>query len=250
MASLTAPKGMEPFPLRTGVGDHTCALATVSAILAAVIERGRTGHGRLVENSLIRTGVYAMSTDLAIQLKMGRIASTRPREQAISPLANFFRTSDGRWLCVVPRENGADWPNIARAARVEAHVDDERFASGRARRANAAALVGLMDEAFAQMTQAEAGARLDAEDVVWAPIATPAELSQDPQAEAAGCFVAMPDGHGGTYRAPASPARFPGADDGPKGPAPGHGQHTREILAEIGFAGAEIEAMFKEGAAA
>ncbi|MET0337610.1 MAG: CoA transferase, partial [Caulobacter sp.] len=86
VGSLTAPKGAEPFPIRTGMGDHVCSLATTSAILAAVIERARTGVGRLVETSLLRAGVYAIGSDMAIQLKMGRIASTRPREQAVQPL--------------------------------------------------------------------------------------------------------------------------------------------------------------------
>ncbi len=250
VAALTAPKGVEPFPIRTGMGDHTCTLAAVSAILAAVFERGRTGQGRLVEISLMRAGVYAISTDMAIQLRLGRIASTRPRAQAVNPLANFFMTADHRWLCLVPRDGGADWPALAGALGLSDLALDPRFAKGRERRANGPELIGLLDAAFAALSLAEAGARLDAADVVWSPVQTPAELSADPQAEAAGCFVDMPDGAGGTYRAPAAPARFPGADDGPKGPAPGLGQHTREVLSQLGYEAAQVEAMLAAGAAA
>lgn len=249
VAALTAPKGAEPFPIRTGMGDHTCTLATVSAILAAVVERGRTGHGRLVETSLLRSGVYAIGTDVAIQLRLGKIASTRPRAQAVNPLSNFFQTGDGRWICLVPRDGGSDWPAIAAAAGRPDLAQDVRFAKGRERRVNGADLVGALDEAFAAMSYAEAAERLDAADVVWAPVQTLGELVKDPQAEAAGCFVDTPDGAGGVYRAPAAPARFPGADDGPKGPAPSFGQHTRQILAELGFDAARIEAMIAAGAA-
>lgn len=250
VASLTAPKGTDPFALRTGVGDHTCSLATVSAILAAVFERGRTGKGRLVETSLLRTGVYTLSSDMAVQLRFGRIASTRPREQAINPLANYFKTADGRWLCLHPRGGGSDWPDIARAIGQPELATDPRFAKGRDRRTNGAELVRTLDAAFAGMSRAEAGARLDAADVVWAPVQTPAECAADPQAEAAGCFVQTPDPAGGGFRAPASPARFPGADDGPKGPAPALGQHTREILSELGYSPGEIDALCGGGAAA
>ena len=72
-ARLT-PQGHEPPLCRPAMGDASCALATVSATLAAVIERQGTGRGRLVETSLIRTGVYSIGWDMAIQLKWGRLA--------------------------------------------------------------------------------------------------------------------------------------------------------------------------------
>jgi crotonobetainyl-CoA:carnitine CoA-transferase CaiB-like acyl-CoA transferase len=86
--------------------------------------------------------------------------------------------------------------------------------------------------------------------MVWSPVQTPAQFVADVQAQAAGCFVEVPDGHGGHFSAPASPARFPGADDGPKGPPPSLGEHTRAVLAELNYAPAEIDAMIAAGAAA
>jgi len=250
MASLTAPKGTEPFPIRTGMGDHTCALATLSAILAAVVERSRTGAGRLVESSLLRAGAYAISSDLAIQMRLGRVASTRPRGHVVNPLANFFQAGDGRWLCLMPRDGGSDWPAIAAAAGRPNAADDPRFSTARARRENGPELVAMLDRAFAEMTVDEAGQRLDAGDVVWAPVQTPAQLITDPQAEAAGCFVDIPNPAGDAFRAPAGPARFPGADDGPKGPAPSLGQHTRSVLQALGYTTSEIDALIASGAAA
>jgi len=249
MASLTAPKGTEPFPIRTGMGDHTCALATLSAILAAVIDRARTGKGRLVESSLLRAGAYAISSDMAIQLRLGRIASTRARAHVVNPLANFFETIDGRWLCILPRDGGSDWPAIAAAAGRPNAADDPHFSSARARRENGPELVAMLDRAFAEMTLDQAGERLDAGDVVWAPVQTPAQLIADPQAQAAGCFVDIPGPDGESLRAPAGPARFPGADDGPKGPAPSLGQHTRAVLEEVGYTPGEVDALIAAGAA-
>ncbi len=250
VGAITAPKGVDPFPIRTGMGDHVCSLATISAVLAAVIERGRTGRGRLVETSLLRAGVYAIGSDMAIQLRFGKLASTRPREGAINPLANFFRTADERWICLLPRQGATDWPQIAAAAGRPDLVDDPRFAGPRQRRENGPALVAALDAAFASLPYAKLAERLDAGDLVWAPVQTPRELVDDPQAAAAGCFVATPDGRGGTFAAPASPARFPGADDGPKGPPPALGEHTSEVLASLGYSSAQVEAMIAAGAAA
>lgn len=241
VAGLTTPKGQEPFPLRTAMGDHITSLAMVSAILAAVVERERTRVGRLVETSLLRTGVYAVASDMAIQLRFGRVASNRVRREAVNPLANFFKTRDGRWICLVPRQGGRDWADLCRAVRRGGLIEDERFAKARARGQNAAALVDALDDAFAELDYAEVAAALDAVDFVWSPVQSAAEVAEDPQAMAAGCFVDTPDGAGGRFRAPASPARFPGVETAPRSPAPGIGQHTRAVLAEAGLTEEEIE---------
>ncbi|MBU3921961.1 MAG: CoA transferase, partial [Alphaproteobacteria bacterium] len=71
----------------------------------------------------------------------------------------------------------------------------------------------------------------------------------DPQALASGAIVETPSakGDGSTYASPASPVRFPGADDGPKGPSPSVGQHTAEVLASLGRSADEIKALFDAG---
>jgi crotonobetainyl-CoA:carnitine CoA-transferase CaiB-like acyl-CoA transferase len=243
VGALTAPKGAEPFPIRTGMGDHVTSLATVAAILAAVHERQRTGVGRLVETSLLRTGVYAIGSDMAIQLRFGKLASTRPRREAVQPLANFFQTRDGRWICLLPRQGATDWPRIAEAAGRPDLVEDPRFANSKSRRENTAALVDILDAAFGAMDYAQVEAALDASDLTWAPYQTPRELVEDPQAQAAGCFVETPDGAGGSFKAPASPARFPGAEDGPRGPAPRLGADTAAVFRELGWSEDRIAAL-------
>lgn len=247
---MTAPKGAEPFLRSSGIGDHTTSLATVSAILAALYERERTGEGRLVQTSLLASGVYLIGSDLAVQLKLGRLASIRPRDNPINAIANYFQSSDGRWFVHNPRGSGGGWEKFCEAAGRPDLVADERFSSGKARRQNARELSAELDTAFGALTMDEIARRLDAADLVWAPMQTPGDVASDPQAAAAGAFVEVEDGQGGTYRSPAAPARFPGADVDVRPRAPRLGEHTRQVLAEAGYAEAEIKAMFESGAAA
>ena len=96
----------------------------------------------------------------------------------------------------------------------------------------------------------EIARRLDAADLVWSAVQTPAEVAADPQAAAAGAFIDVEDGQGGTFRSPAAPARFPGADATVRPRAPKLGEHTREVLAELGYGETAIDAMLVAGAAA
>lgn len=250
LAAMFRPKGGDPVQLRTAFGDHVASLAILGAVLAAVHERHTTGKGRLVDASLLRAAHYVGSSDLAIQHTRGRIASNRPRKDAPNPLINYFKTADERWISLLQRQGEKDWPKLARALNVEHLVNDPRFSNGRARRQHGSELVPLLDLAFAARTLEDVAAALDAEEMIWAPVLTAAEAIVDPQAIAAGCVVQTPKHDGGTMPAPAAPVRFPGVDDGPKGPSPRPGEHTRLVLAELGYSDDAIDAMFASGAAA
>lgn len=250
VANMTAPKGADPFMLRTGFGDHITALATVSAIMAGLFDRERTGKGRLVQTSLLATGVYTVGSDLAVQLKFGKLASNRPRSQPMNPLATFYKSADDRWFVHNPRGGGGDWPKFCEVAGRPDLVADARFGTGRARRENSPLLVAEFDKAFAALPFEEIARRLDAADMVWSPVQTPADVVADPQVAAAGALLEVEDGEGGVYRSPAAPMRFPGADATVRPAAPQLGEHTRAVLAQLGYGDDEIEQMFTAGAAA
>ena len=252
VARLTIPKGEDPYALRTAFGDHTTSMSAAAGICAALVEAQRTGKGRLVEASLFRTGLYAMGSDFAIQLFFGRIASTKGRTEQIVPISNFYQTKDGHWICTVARQGDVDWVPMCKVIDREDLAEDPRFTTSKARRQNMGEVIALIDEGFAKYTKAEISERLDANSIAWAPVQTLGEVAEDPQAFASGAIVQTPSskGDGSTYASPASPVRFPGADDGPKGPSPRMGQHTREVLAGLGIAEAEIDALLKSSVVA
>ncbi len=239
VGASTIPPNQEPFPNRPGFGDHMTALATLAGVLAALHERSRTGVGRLVEVSLMRAAAYALGCDLSAHLRHGATQTAVPRDQR--PVANsgYFRTADDRWVGLVPR-GPADFPLLMDALGLPQLGGDPRYQPPVTDPESVQLLRTAIDAAFAKLTLEEIRERLDAADLAWAPLATLTEFEMDPQAHAAGCFVEQPNGHGGSFWAPAGPVRFPGLDTGPAGPAPRLGEHSAEVLREAGLSEAEI----------
>ena len=249
VARSTIPKGEELFPCRSAFGDHTTSIAAAAGICAALVEATKTGKGRLVEASLLRTALFTIGTDFAIQLFFGRLGSTKSRHEQIVPIMNFFRTSDDHWICIVARQGDTDWGPICRAIGREDLIEDERFKTAKGRRKNNKDVVDILDTGFGQFTRAEMAKRLDEQSLAWSPVQTLADAAQDEQVKAAGGIVNVPSsaGDGTTFSSPASPVRFPGSDDGPKGPAPRYGQHTRDVLASLGRSRDEIAQLLETG---
>ena len=249
MAHLTQRKGEEPLPIRTASGDHITAISTVSGILAALYERDRTGNGKLVETSLLRTGIYSISSDMALQLKFGRVPSTKKREEQINPLFNFFKTKDDRWICLSPRAGGDyDLPKVVRAIGKEEWLENDKFNTNQGRRENANEFVNEMDKAFSQFTMKEWEEKLDAQDLVWSPVQNLKEVSIDPQAIASGAFSEVEDQEcEENYTTVSSPVKFHDSSDGPKGPAPKLGQDNFSVLKDLGIKDTEIQSLIDEG---
>jgi crotonobetainyl-CoA:carnitine CoA-transferase CaiB-like acyl-CoA transferase len=245
IAASTIPPDQEPFTCRPGFGDHVTALATVSGILAAVYERQTTGKGRMVEASLLRAGVYALGWDTSIHLRYGESTTAQPRAQRPAAVSGYFRTADDRYVCVAPR-GPACVPAVLRGLGLGHLLEDPATTPPYADLETVRRVRALVDAAFSKLTLEEAGAMLTRGDLIWAPMSTLDDVIVDPQIRAAGCFVATPDNFGGAFEAPATPIRFPGLDIEPRRPAPGLGQHTREVLEEAGLSADAVEALASE----
>jgi len=223
-----------PAALRGGLGDHVTAMSIVTGILAALHARERTGQGRLVETSLLRTAMYTLGWDLSIQLEFDKVKLPVSRTEIETPLMNSYRAGDGRWFFLIGLEADRHFPGVARVIERPEIVDDTRFTTARDRRHNRTALIGLFDEAFATRPLAEWAERFDREGVWWAPVQSFAEVVRDPQARAAGALIDAPSRGGGTSRTVATPIGFDGAPVAPRAPSPLLGEHTDEVLRELG----------------
>jgi crotonobetainyl-CoA:carnitine CoA-transferase CaiB-like acyl-CoA transferase len=236
---LTTPGHHPPFQ-RGGMGDHNTGLAAAGAIAAALFHRERTGRGQLVSTSLLREGVYTGSFDLAIALRFGVPLAVADRKTMGNPAINNYCDKDGRWFWIVGLEADRHWPPLARAVGHPEWIADPRFGTARDRAINAGVLIGLLDEIFATRSREEWSAIFDAEpELWWAPVQSLDEVIADPQVQAAGGLCEVPDG-AATTLLPATPADFHGTPWSARWMAPAHGQHTDEVIRELGRTDAEI----------
>ncbi len=228
--TLVAPPELPPGST-SGSGDHTTAISITSGICAALFNRERTGEGRLVHTSLLRTGVYVNGWDLATRGYFGKISRPRPRTKHRAPLINSYRAGDGKGFWLLGLEQDRHWPGLLRAVERDDLAADPRFARAALRADNAEPLIVILDEVFATRPFSEWVARFDEHDVWFAPINTLGEALEDPQIEAAGAWVTMPGlaATGEPYRLAATPVGFSGWTEIGQ-PVESLGQSNDEIL--------------------
>ncbi len=241
---LTSP-GREPPFQRGGMGDHGAGMALAGGICAALVARARSGEGQLVATSLLRHGMYTVGFDLNTALRFGVSIGTATHATMANPAINCYQDCEGRWFWLIGLEGERHWPDLCRAVGRPEWIDDERFVTAADRRAHIGELIPALDAIFATRTRAEWGDELDRAGMWWAPVQTAEEVLVDEQAWAGGGFVEVPDGDG-TATMVNTPVDYLGTPAAPRAMPPELGQHTDEILTELGRDAAAIAALRAE----
>jgi crotonobetainyl-CoA:carnitine CoA-transferase CaiB-like acyl-CoA transferase len=231
MLSLQA--GAPPRP-RSGQGDHITTLVIMTGILAALRRRARTGQGQVVETSLVAVGSYTIGSD--ILLALGGHEARGP----VHPLSACYQCSDDRWLQLGVSERDRDhmWRllcellGVAREARADAA-------------ANAA--VNAIADAFVAQSRETWGERLTDAGIAWVPVQTLPEVIADPQLEANGMIGTLEHPQHGSIRFVNAAYRVEGMTTREPGCGPRIGEHTVEVLRELGFEATEIEELGERG---
>ena len=222
--TTVAPDELPP-AIRSGQGDHTTGLSMAAGVMAALFDRERTGKGRVVSTSLLRTGIYTLGWDVGVFLRFGKRQSTKSSRKNPAPQMNCYRCSDGRAFWLLGMEADRHLPGLLKAIGREELAQVENFKNARARSINAGEFTAVLDEHFATQDYAYWTAKFDENDVWWAPLNSIADAVADPQVIASGAFVEMtPQPDEAPYRAVNSPVDFSGYSP-TYGPVPNLGEH-------------------------
>jgi formyl-CoA transferase len=170
------------------------------------------------------------------------------RQAPANPVVNYYRTKDGRWINLVLLQADRFWGELCTLLQRPDLIDDPRYADAASRYENKMECVAELDRIFAQRTLAEWKDSLATFKGVWAPAVTPAELHDHVQVEENGYLPEVTDNRGSSLRLVAPPYQFDGQPGRPAGPAPEVGQHTEEVLLDIGLEWDDIAAVREKGA--
>ncbi len=245
---LTPPDADAPVMQSAAFGDSIGGMFAAGGVAAALFERERTGKGTTVDVSLLGTAAWVLAPDILAAHLHGAEMPRFPRTENPNPLVNSYRTRDGRWLFCNMLQPDRYWDGFVAALGHDELRTDPIFASALARYQNRTAVIARIDAIFRERDFADWAERLTANDCVWAPMQTPAEVARDVQTEANRYLVPGEHPAHGPFHTVASPVQLGGQTVGTSRVAPELGQDTETVLLDLGYTWDDI-AKLKESAA-
>ncbi|WP_026239922.1 CaiB/BaiF CoA transferase family protein [Parafrankia discariae] len=234
-SGLTRPEyGHVPSPPAPGFGDSIGAMTIAGGIMGALFHRERTGVAKIVDVSLLGTGLWAMGQALGLSLVLNMPWEPLPLNAMANPLVGNYLTKDGRWLAFSCLQAGRYWPPMCEVIGRPELAVDPRFADHTALRDNSTEAIALLREAFAERTLEEWRSRLADFVGQWAVVQDTREAAVDPQSAANGYIQDLETAAGVPFQLAAAPVQF---DEQPSATrrAPQFNEHGDEILAELGL---------------
>lgn len=239
MSSIGEPDAPPPTQ-RNGWGDQISGLSLAGGIALALFVRERTGIGQEVNLSLLGSGMWMGGILIQGALGTGEDFPQISRKMAGNPLFNTYQARDGRWLQLISFQTDRYWSGFCKAIGKPELEHDPHFDSHQKRCDNDVALISIIDEVMATRTVEEWGRRLDENGVLWGLVQNYLEVTTDPQVLANEYITEVNHPTRGRVKILASPIQFSKTPSTIRTTAPELGQHTEEILLDIGYTREDI----------
>jgi len=240
--------GRPPIKVGSPIADITAGLLAALGIVAALNSARQTGRGQVVDTSLFEAGIIHTYWQSAICMATGRSPGPMGSAHPLNSPYQAFPTSDG-WITVgAPTQ--PNWLRLVDALGAPHLAEDPRYRENAGRMSHLAELDADLSVYFRRRATAEWLAILDAAAIPAGPVLSIAEMHAHPQTLARNMVFELDHPVAGRTGAIGLPIKFSETPGGAATPAPTFGQHTGELLAELGFSESEVSRMLAAGSVA
>jgi crotonobetainyl-CoA:carnitine CoA-transferase CaiB-like acyl-CoA transferase len=248
MGGLAYMTGGRYGPLRAGASviDVMGGMFAAIAILGALRQRGATGRGQYVQSALYESCAFLMGQHMTEGLATGKGVVPMPDRIRAWALYDNFKTRDGE-LVFVGVVTDTQWKVFCEAFGLPELLADPALKTNPQRVEARPRILPIASGIFAGMSKQELMDKCEALGLPFAPIAKPEDLFDDPHLNASGGLAPVTLNNGIRTRVPALPIEMNGERFGTRRDVPRVGEHTREVLAAIGYGSPEIEQLIAEG---
>jgi crotonobetainyl-CoA:carnitine CoA-transferase CaiB-like acyl-CoA transferase len=245
LAYMTGPPGQ---PLRAGssVVDIMGGMFAVIGVQAALRERERTGRGQMVKSALFESTAFLMMQHMAGEVVTGQPLPPMPARQGAWAIYEPFATADGAQIFIGLTSNG-HWQRFCEHFGRQDLLNDPAYKTNEDRVRVRGTLGPIVADIVSRRKLAELAELFDRIDIPFAPVAKPGDLFDDPQLNAHGRMLEIAFDNGVHGKIPRLPIEIGTHDFALRRQAPAIGEHTAEVLAELGLTPGEIDVLRRSG---
>jgi crotonobetainyl-CoA:carnitine CoA-transferase CaiB-like acyl-CoA transferase len=246
LLSMTRDAGSPPTWPVAGSGDNATAVGLYAAIVTALYRRERTGKGSYVTTSLLAEGIWSASVSIQAALCGAKFFGLHDRKNPANAALNVYRAADDTWfvLIVTPDKLEA----VAKAIGRPDLLTDPRFADRTKLIANMPQLTAILDEVFGAQPMAHWYEVFNGVHVTFGAVRGPQEVINDPQLPANDIVVPLEGAGGNLTSTVSSPIQVHGVAKVAAKRAPELGEHSEQILRQLGFGEVQIDSFVTSGA--
>jgi crotonobetainyl-CoA:carnitine CoA-transferase CaiB-like acyl-CoA transferase len=237
--------GRQPVKVGAPISDITAGIVAAMGIAAAYAHKLKTGQGQKVDTSLFEAAITHTYWQSAIAFATGESPQAMGSAHPLNAPYQAFQTADG-WINI-GAANQANWERMLTLIEAEELNDDPRFSSNAMRIENRVVLAETLSLVFLKHSTAHWLEAFEKAGVPAGPVLSITEMHADPQALARDMIVSTDHPVAGQVKTIGHPVKFSETPGGVKRPAPLMGQHTAEVLREIGYSESQIVAMAAAG---
>ncbi len=247
LAYMTGPRGR---PLRAGasVVDLMGGMFGVIGILSAVRERELTGRGQLVKSALFESTAFMVAQHMSGQVVTGKEPPPMPEKVSSWAIYESYTTSDNKTIFIAITSDN-HWRAFCKEYQLDDLLNDPTLKSNPQRAAQHDRLAQVVDQLVKARTYDSLAEAMERLKIPFAPLAKPADLFDDPHLNQGGHMLDMQFANGKRANIPGLPLEMGGHDLSVRSQTPRNGEHTREVLADLGYDTAQIDAWIDGGIA-